>query len=174
MKKFILIAFILFTTSPVLAGNKVFTDEDLEKYSSKPDAVREETPKEQPEEKKEKIEPVIKKVEDTQNVECEVINFNTYEKSYADVPFWGGRAPITRKQYANVHIRSHYGLQRWVRDFFIIAIFENGTHEISQMLPKEGDSPTTWIAPGDDYYGVVRFDGNALIVKMECSVNPGL
>ena len=32
MKRFVLIALILFTTSPVFAGDKIYTEDDLEKY----------------------------------------------------------------------------------------------------------------------------------------------
>lgn len=194
MRKYIFISFLLFLIYPVFAGdNKTFTNDDLEKYNNRPGASIEKqysntAVEEQPlppdsrDKEIKQLKDRIENLEESLKVpprtipgrDCDVLSFSASKRSFASMNLDLGIGSIITKQDVTVHIVNKYGMHRWVKDFYIVAIFSDGTVQQRQMQPRAGDSSTTQIQSGDHYISNASFDGDTPIVSVGCIVNPGL
>lgn len=192
MKTFITGITLMLAVSPIFAGEpKVYTNEDLERYE-KETTANEEHPistieeeqlrkrvrqleNQEIEQKKQKHSESSRELNEPQDNllshDCKVINFNTYEKSYAYVPPYGGISPLVRKQCVVVTLQNDYGLLRWVKHFDIIAIFVNNTVEFARLMPNANDTLETFILNGDTYTGHACFNGMDMIRGLYCRAN---
>jgi hypothetical protein len=204
MIKLVVLTFVLFLTSPCLAENHTYTNDDLERYNKNPDAIREETPEpsfhidmpdninESYDEKDEEIRQLKDHIEHLENAlkgppkviqgkECEVIDYSAWTDSYAvfnpdinavvDGVAYG---TVVAWQRAKVSARNDFGLIRWVKDFKIVAVFQDRSELEGTLEPVEGDSPNRQIHPGESYTGYVKFRSDSPIVSLGCRMNPGL
>jgi len=193
MRKYIFISFLLFLIYPVFAGDKkTLTNDDLEKYSNRPDAsiekhdsnsnIEEQHDQDSRDKEIKQLEEKVNQLEDRFKMpprtistkECEVINFTSYKESFATMNVEIGIGNVTTEQKVTVQIKNKYGLTRWVQDFHIVAFFGDGSMQERHLHPSLKDSLTTPIKTGDTYTGHVTFQNDEPIISMGCYVNAGL
>lgn len=183
--------FTLLAICPAFAGNKLYTDEDLENYNKNPNAVIEKTPQidsdesiKDPSAKDKEIQQLKDRIERLETIPeglqrtisgkvCDVIDFNASQSGYAAIDPYTGTGPVILQQKVVVTLKNKYGLHRWVKNFIINALFVEGSRQSRQLKPAMNDNDTTWIGPYDTYTGSVTFEGDMPIISLSCTVDPG-
>jgi hypothetical protein len=191
MIKIIMIALVLLLVSTTFAGERVFSNSDLETFSDEPMIYKEQTEiyEDQQEnidiDKKDEaineLENRIKRLEDRLEEpprnrtgdSCDVIDFSSYKSRYFVHEPYSQFDTIIIKHNVTVRIKSKADVEKWVERFYIVAFFDDGDEQTSQ-LHENPNSIAKWVDPYSEYTGNTTFDGEADIVSLGCFVKEGL
>jgi hypothetical protein len=198
MNKFAIITLVFLLVSPVSAGNNVFTDDDLESYDNGPatetisepevNIFEEQKYRDEKDEIIEEQNKVIKKqqeaIEHLENViegpprnltgdSCDVLDFSSYKSRYAIYDPYSDIGTVVTTHNVTVRIKSKASVEKWIERFYIVAFFDDGYEQTSQ-LQENPNAIAKWVEPYGEYTGYTTFDGEADIVSLGCFVKEGL